>query len=651
MAGRDLSAELFDVGNGSGQDLSSVLFPQETPSALNRVQALAAGFNRGAIPGVIGLPVDTAQNVIDLIKAGAGYAASKLNNGQVPEWLHVNPDRSEIAGSSEWLAKKARDVGAGVLFDNPNPQDSTSRAIYAAGAGMGGALATRRLPIGETSISTPKQVIGGNSAAALGGASAGGASQSVMDQTNDPSLAVLASFAPSVIAPTAAAATRGMVRGASGAQMQDNLNIAKRSGVDLSVGQASQGAIPLMLESMLSKMPGAYGVFRSKGAQQQEGLANKVAELTAGSPNEPDVSGRIIQNGIAKFFKPQFLGTADSLYSNIGNKATGVYPVTNALTQLGLLSDGIPGAPATSQWLGSGSLNGLKSALASDAAPKVSVIPAPAGLPWDAIKGTRTAIGDQAFDNRLIGTPESGKLKSVYGALSQDMENAANTAGASGDYSRANKYWEAGMQRVDKLQPFANAATPERAFEMLVNSGNHGPSTINALKRSIPSDQWKQVVSNIVDDLGTAKPGQQNSEGNAFSSETFLTNWNKMDPKAKSALISGFDGATDARSKLDDMARTASLMRSSSKVLANPSGTGQVMIGSGLASGIGGALMTGHPLLAAGVASIPLLGYGGANLLTSPGFANWLAKPTAITPRNSMDYAGRSIGLLQSQQE
>lgn len=100
-------------------------------TALQRVQAGGAGFNRGVI-NLAGLPVDTAANIVDLAKAGAGFAYGEVTGEPPPEALQI-VQRDKIPLSSEWLAKKAQEAGAGVTAARPD--DAVSRLLYAGGQG------------------------------------------------------------------------------------------------------------------------------------------------------------------------------------------------------------------------------------------------------------------------------------------------------------------------------------------------------------------------------------------------------------------------------------------------------------------------------------------------------------------------------------
>jgi hypothetical protein len=636
----------------------------DTPSAAQQASAAAAGFNYGAVPGALGLPVDTLINAWDLGKAGLGYLTSKVT-GSAPPAVFDPADRSQYVGSSAWIANQIRKLPHGsAVIDNPAPQDPVARALYAGGNAAGSTMA-----LGGVSGGAPTSNVG--MLRDLGSATASGiAAQEVGEKTGNPTLALTASFVPTLAAQGAAAATRGLMRGTSGDQMRQNIQDAKTAGTTLTVGQASQGALPQFLEGALSKIPGAYSVFRNKGLQQNADLAGALDYFTNSYANEPVQSGEVIQKGIKSGnpdnpgFMERFKAKQGELYNKVDSLIPPTTPVVvnNTKDALYALTAPTQGAPNIGERFINGDISRIRSAFDIDAGlTPPGVVPGEGAwrppdnptLPYQAVTGLRTQVGNALSDSPLTSTVPNSQFKRLYGAMSGDLQAAADAAGpqAQAAFNRANAYTSGAYDRLDRLQPYVNANTPEQAFYRLVNSANAGPSQINAVKRSLTPDQWGQVVSNVVSRLGRATPGQQNAEGDAFSPATFLTNWNRMDPRAKSALVGGFDGAADLRAKLDAMAKTTGNLKSSAQVLANPSGTAQASNASHLLTGalLGGGEVASYfanPWAALAIPTGLGVGYGAAKAMTNPGAVSWLAQPTQIAPEVANSYLARMPGLL-----
>lgn len=112
-------------------------------NALDRVHAFATAGNAAAAD-VLGAPVNTAANIIDLGKAGLGYGISKLTGEAPPEALQVNGDRSNVVGSTEWIRKYLA-KNAVTTPEMSRPDDTASQWIHNATKGVLG-LAVGRAP-------------------------------------------------------------------------------------------------------------------------------------------------------------------------------------------------------------------------------------------------------------------------------------------------------------------------------------------------------------------------------------------------------------------------------------------------------------------------------------------------------------------------
>ena len=123
-------------------DPNKVKWDTPTASTQDRAQATAAGVNRFALSSLPGLPVDTALNLWDLGKAGygaLGKATGMLSTDQMPDLT----DRSTVPGSSDWYAKKERNLGLSKTIDPNVPQDPLSQKLFAFGQGGAAALTGR----------------------------------------------------------------------------------------------------------------------------------------------------------------------------------------------------------------------------------------------------------------------------------------------------------------------------------------------------------------------------------------------------------------------------------------------------------------------------------------------------------------------------
>ena len=284
------------------------------------------------------------------------------------------------------------------------------------------------------------------------------------------------------------------------------------------------------------------------------------------------------------------------------------------------------------------------------------------GLPFEAIKKFRSKIGDMMKDPSLISTRDiqSGDLKRLYGALSKDMEEAAVKAGpkAHASWRAANKYFEISInQKVPILEEIVKKGYSEDAYNILMKSSEKGGSRLRTLRRQMPNEEWNAVSGTIFGKLGMATPGMQGAEGTTFSVNTFLTNWNKLAPEAKTALWAGTKHQ-ELYKQLNEFASVAGDLKSV-EALANKSKTGSVLMFFSLYGALGGAVggvagrgVGGAISGATTVASLTAIPYVTAKLFTNQHFVKWLTSGIEIakTNPNAMTvHLGRLFALREKE--
>jgi hypothetical protein len=233
------------------------------------------------------------------------------------------------------------------------------------------------------------------------------------------------------------------------------------------------------------------------------------------------------------------------------------------------------------------------------------------------------------------------QLKQLYGGISQDMEQQARNAGpqAFNAFSRASNYYKAGLDRLDTLQDIVNRGGPESMFNAALSGTRDGATRLRAVMQSIGPDEQKTVAATVLKRMGNATPGNQDATGGVFSPQTFLTNWNRMSPEAKTALFDRFPGGL--RDKVDNIASVAANLRDGSKVFNNPSGTA------------GASHQVGDLTKVLGAAGVAWHETGGwkvpVSVVGSAALANSLAR--AMTNPNVVDWAGRPTSFATPGQQ
>ncbi len=638
----------------------------------DRVRAGAAGFNQGAAYLATSIP-DAAANLMNLGKAGAGFTYHELTGKPIPQALEVNSGVSPLGAALADAMDNASHAYLPTRVDRPD--DAASRYIAAGTSVLPAALAGSE----------------GSALGALRNAAAAqipvAAGQHVAEtkpfdsDAKNAAASIAAQLAAGLVGPALAGGVRGMVRGGSASRqaMQDTIDTFEQAGAGTpSLGQATQRPSIQAIENVTGKVIGGQGVFQRKATAQAQGVSERVQQLVdaLGGVRSKGQAGSALQQGIEDF-KNRSIGPGGT-YEQLDNAAMAAVPAgtrvmpSRTLPALSRAADPVPGMPATSAVIADAYPARLAQALMGDtagspAAPitgalldangkplQTGMTPAmPPGAPFSDFRTMRSRVGERAFkDSNLVGSQEQGDLRMAYGAMSRDMAEALQGTPAQVPFARSNRYYSAASDRLAKLEPAFNKATPEDTFQSLQRSVNDDNLTqVRAVKRSLQPDEWKAQVSTITDKLGRATPGQQNAEGNAFSANTFLTNWAKMRPQVRSELYSGYAGSSGISEGLEQIAKTAETIRASSKVMQNNSGTGPFLESSHALLGAGAAVVAGRPKIALLALAPAPLSYVSARMLTSPSVVKWLADTTRLRSGAVLTHLAGLNSLIAEQRD
>ena len=384
-------------------------------------------------------------------------------------------------------------------------------------------------------------------------------------------------------------------------ELQASARAAEDLGITPSLGAGGKGRA--MTAATLEKVPLSGGVI-AKDATRFVGDVERAfdsAVSRVGPVTGAERAGGALQSGLSKYVV-DFKEKASGLYNRVGDKIPETTMI-QAPETVGMIRDALaPFAdkPEIAKRLGLNSWAGIADDLES-------------GLSWRAASDLRTKIGESI--GKITGPMadmDQGRLKQVYGKLTDDMEAAAKAAGpeAEAAWRRANNYYKRGAARISNdLDKTISAKNPERAFEAFaaMTKADRAGSDANRLykiKASMPRDQWGEVAATIVDRLGRATPGAQNAAGDVFSPTKFLTEWNKMSAEAKRVLL-----PQDVRVELDKLAKVSDLAKTA-RAERNFSNSGAIVTGAGV--GAAGVTAPVHTALFLGGA------WGSSKLLTTP---------------------------------
>jgi hypothetical protein len=266
------------------------------------------------------------------------------------------------------------------------------------------------------------------------------------------------------------------------------------------------------------------------------------------------------------------------------------------------------------------------------------------------LRSMRTAIGRELanFNYGEMGLDRT-QLRALYAAISRDIEiayqdiaNRAHIASRRGnnapdyvrpdvarsadralyEFRRADRYFRNGIQRMDSFLSVVNANNPEMAARRLVQAAMSGGKGDIALFRNAMSalrpEERADIASLVIRQMGTPVASARGiAQEVGFSPNSFATNYQKLDPRARAMLFPGQHGRA-----LDDLFRVANRL-SNVERFENVSGSGRMAVNvGGLMTGIGSALAGGWPAVFGTAAG----GLGLSYMLSRPAYARWLVR-------------------------
>lgn len=150
-------------------------------------------------------------------------------------------------------------------------------------------------------------------------------------------------------------------------------------------------------------------------------------------------------------------------------------------------------------------------------------------IPYGLAKEARTSLSGMETD-MLLPKQAKAYAKRGYGALSEDLKQAAYDAGAGEEWEMANKFSRELRGKVLKLAPIFKAKTPEDVFSKSTSKLNQGGTTIGRVAEAAPEDVTRSIGGRILEDFSVEK--------NMPEITKFAESWrNKLSPEAKKILF------------------------------------------------------------------------------------------------------------------
>lgn len=269
-------------------------------------------------------------------------------------------------------------------------------------------------------------------------------------------------------------------------------------------------------------------------------------------------------------------------------------------------------------------------------------------LTVDGARLTRSTLRKRLSEE--VGTSDADRLTTqVMEAIGRDIEAGLTAAGkdkALQLYRQGNREWAVALRNEDKiLRPYIGrdgAASGEEAARRIMADVKTNGTRIARFLKSLPEDEAGNIRATIINNLGRATSAGQDAAGEAFSLETFLTNWDKIRGARNLIFPKESVEALDKLAKVAAAARAAGRSKPPSGVaidgasLLAPGGLGLAGVFTSVGDGDPKWAVLG--MIGAGLAAGKQ--NASARLLANPAFAKRLAA-TPMAPKAAHAYWSR----------
>jgi hypothetical protein len=349
---------------------------------------------------------------------------------------------------------------------------------------------------------------------------------------------------------------------------------AERTGVDLPRAVTSDSMAVQQAGKVAANVPGAGLPLRRASERAIGQMDEALAGARAGyGSSDAATAGQAVKEGVTEAIKSgPIKQRVDQLYTEVDNlvNPTATAPLTNTKQ----IADQISSRRTTSALPTSKNVAELEEAISRP------------GMTYEGVKGLRSYFGEMLNGAKEIPQGMSmGEVKQIYGALSKDMRLAIARGGgadALNAYEKAEKAASRWANIREDLQRVLNVQSEEGIFSRVLQAaGSKSTADIKLLGRvrgAVGADKWNEVSAALIERLGRAPDG-------SFSPDRMLgpSGLGGLSEEGKRLLFRSTGNASHA-DVIDDIATIAQRWKSLNQ-FANPSGTGQSVIGGGLGFG------------------------------------------------------------------
>lgn len=396
---------------------------------------------------------------------------------------------------------------------------------------------------------------------------------------------------------------------------------------DISEGQGSK-----VIQNSLANFPFARASIEKATQEQIDNITKQLANITKSEGGTIPQAGKIIQQG-SKVLKTGLNARTEQLYNDLdkfipkqGDRSALIS--TNNLRNLETKPE-IQDVIAVGEGQTNKILDHLK-----------NITDQEGNISYDRLKIFRSTVG-RKLQSPMLGGDERGAIKQIYGALSEDMKSAIINSGGGEKglqaFNKANNAFARHTELMEnKINPLIKAKTPSKVYDLVLSGTKQGGTDARLIMRSLDPLQKDFVRGTIIKEMGLANEGLQGAERNVFSTDKFLTEYNKM--KKVGAERNLF--APEQNEAIDKLNVALRAIKETGKARQSSNNLPYLQwLGLGVGLGTLGLLPT-----AGALASGKLT----AELMTNPKFVSWLAKAPKITEKMIPQHL-KQLSIIASQ--
>ncbi|HTD73619.1 MAG TPA: hypothetical protein VK652_08825 [Steroidobacteraceae bacterium] len=218
-------------------------------------------------------------------------------------------------------------------------------------------------------------------------------------------------------------------------------------------------------------------------------------------------------------------------------------------------------------------------------------------------------------------------------------ETATAVKRAIHDFRRADQFTKASVGRLDTLEKLYGAQSAEQLALGITKDAMGGRkggnfARLTALRRSLKDDEWGDISSGIIREMGRPVGSARGlTEDAGFSVNSAITNWKNMSEEGKNVLFNQTKDGKALRNSLDNFVRVADRM-ANFEAMANTSRSTTNALGLtalfSLFNAVGQAAV-GNVGPAVALATPAAGSYAFGKFMSSPTYVRWLTRATELS--------------------